>query len=763
MPVPVESLKRKTFTPGWDESLVTTEGLPIKKGGKIVPRYRERVEKEEEKNPKIIDDEDEREVTEQPLKKAKSEAKPKRPALDIDVFPKSEKQFIQLQQKIAEICSQITANPHECVIKKKGKKKEKGDDEDSEDDEEEEEINEEITHHISDLFTMAEGHDVHEIEMSYFSLTLIFKDICPSYRISEQKKPTEADAKQSVQLKKETRKLVEFETNLLKYYSRFIKLLRKRIEWGLGTISNINFDTRDFSNSASLEDESKESYILKSWTVKQKLGYTALKCTCELLKGLTEFNFHSDLLETVITYSCLKNDLIASTCCSTVKTLIKQDKKYEISYEIILNYNKVLKLTKFHLPILIFKILETFNLTIHVDYGKDIKSTLKNEKKKRKKNKDEVSNLLLESNQINNQNVIKKNQANLVQEISLLYFRIIKAKVGFALLPYALSGLSRITHLLNIDLVTDLMTVLKIFLENKENNPSINLNIRTLCVYCALNTLSGPGKELQIDDEPYLAHFRQILREVTKEISNSRPHKFTEWNYLLECFILVFLDRHEERNHIILQSLRLLLFHSVCSSQYFSTNSTLSNNNSCLSTHKILSLVHNIYLRYPKLRNKLTLFQKSSSIYLKNEKEKKSFYVEDDECGDLALEGLLLSELNTNNNSNATAMQFCDREEEQLGDGTWILSMLSCCPDAKVKNLVNLMGSRDVMPVSFKLDMKDLNNQKDYKDIDFIMSNLQESINSLLSLKKSKEEKKNIHNGKNNNKNHQNNKSKNNK
>ena len=49
----------------------------------------------------------------------------------------------------------------------------------------------------------------------------------------------------------------------------------------------------------------------------------------------------------------------------------------------------------------------------------------------------------------------------------LLFIRVIKMKVGFTLMPIALEGLGRISHLINIDTVEDLVILMKTVLTGK--------------------------------------------------------------------------------------------------------------------------------------------------------------------------------------------------------------------------------------------------------------------------------------------------------
>lgn len=51
--------------------------------------------------------------------------------------------------------------------------------------------------------------------------------------------------------------------------------------------------------------------------------------------------------------------------------------------------------------------------------------------------------------------------------LDIKLYRVIKMKVGFTLMPVALEGLGRISHLINIDTVEDLVILMKTVLTCK--------------------------------------------------------------------------------------------------------------------------------------------------------------------------------------------------------------------------------------------------------------------------------------------------------
>ena len=77
------------------------------------------------------------------------------------------------------------------------------------------------------------------------------------------------------------------------------------------------------------------------------------------------------------------------------------------------------------------------------------------------------------------------------------------------MLPCALRGLAKFSHLIHLDAVVDLLAVLKELLKNASSLPP---DVAIDCILCALKTLRGPGREaLPVDPKEYLIPLYNIL------------------------------------------------------------------------------------------------------------------------------------------------------------------------------------------------------------------------------------------------------------
>eukprot|EP01032_Pedospumella_encystans_P012061 gene12061-13979_t len=313
----------------------------------------------------------------------------------------------------------------------------------------------------------------------------------------------------------------------------------------------------------------------------------------------------------------------------------------------------------------------------------------KNERKKRKQNQDEVELGLLESNAQADVNSKKRFQADCLHEICLIYFRIVKGKVGFTLLPSALEGLSRITHLINIDTVQDLMTLLKGILEQVIPAP---VTIQLQCVHCALRTLSGPGAELNLDGDIYLHKLRTLIRDL--------PAGFTAWDSVLECMDLCFLKKREERANIVLSFSRLLLMSAV------HLSSTVG--------PTVYAMAHAILMRYPRVRQDMLMVQHPMAVRLKfgapraleslpltgkAAKKVAVLFTEDEVVEDLAMKTLREESVGESNMDHVN----WDFKEDKLGDGSWILPLQRLHVDPRYENITYTLSNRELLPMPMRI------------------------------------------------------------
>ena len=188
-----------------------------------------------------------------------------------------------------------------------------------------------------------------------------------------------------------------------------------------------------------------------------------------------------------------------------------------------------------------------------------------------------------------------------------------------------------------------------------QGTPPAPDNVRLLCIYCALKTLSGPGAELSIDDDSFVVGLRILLCDL--------PVEFKQWDVGFECIDMCLMKKRDVRNSLVLSFVRLLI-NLVPYLLPTAVGATA------------LGLVHSILLRYPRARQSM---------------EALSFVVaqRDDEVGDFAMQALKNESL--------------DPESNAEGDGSWALPLINIHIDEKYSRFMRTLTSKTIIPTPVRL------------------------------------------------------------
>jgi nucleolar complex protein 3 len=353
------------------------------------------------------------------------------------------------------------------------------------------------------------GNDEYIATLAIMSLLAIFKDILPSYRIRQQ-----TDIERENKMSKETKALWDYERALLTHYQQYLQVLEKAWERG--------------------QPQGGQP---------SRLAMTSMIALCELLKSAYHFNFRSNILTIVVRQMNNRNsDPVSAACCKAVGFVFEKDLQGEVSME---TSRLVAKLVKEYRGALRPGVVRAFihlPLRVHTDEAQAAKLAEQANAKKRKKDKElaEIEADLKEGSGTVDKIILARCQSETLQNVILTYFRILKStdtKTRHGLLPVALEGLAKFSHLINIDTVVDLLDVLKELLVEVDDLP---LEASLNCVLTAFQTLEGPGREMQIDQKEYITPLYSQLARVGSEGSS---RKITE--LLLRCLTAAFIKRRE--------------------------------------------------------------------------------------------------------------------------------------------------------------------------------------------------------------------------
>lgn len=473
----------------WTPEEISTK-LPIKDlDGKLHRPKTTAVESEEEAEESSSESEEDDEISDIEVEEISETIKA--PALSKSIQESKFEMDLKEQKKIqmAKLCESILENPEEAL--KKTKDSESG------------------LSKLQELQGLCRDSDVVISQYAMLSQLTIFHDILPSYRIRVQslnESPQEDDEASTHQQKKKVKQLRQYESALLSGYQQYLKFMEELIHPTKKTNS---------ATTAALQE-------------------TAVECLSSLLESKFYFNFSTNLVMTLIPLMNSPVVKIAARVLRAVEHVFRKDPNGQISYEMVKRLSLFIK-SKGSKPMDhgVVRCLLALPLRTSMEAGEIARKRVKNDKKKRRKQDDNIATGLKEAEAVVDQHEKQKIQADMLHEIVLIYFRILKQSQQSVLMEPVLEGLMKFSILINLDVMIDVLQVLKVLLKSD----ILPLPSAFQAVLTCLRTLAGPGKDLMIDEKEYLTHLYQLLWKLPQDVSC--------FPMALTCIETLFLRRKE--------------------------------------------------------------------------------------------------------------------------------------------------------------------------------------------------------------------------
>lgn len=346
------------------------------------------------------------------------------------------------------------------------------------------------------------------------SLLEVFKDILPDYRIRAA-----SDKEKDQRMKKETKELQIFEQAVLRHY----KLYLQRLELMLNGLKQKGVKREDsFFN----------------------LGELSIKCLCELLLTNPSFNYRNNIISLLVPFMDNKASEISDHVCDCMKRLFRADKLGDVSLEVVKHVAKLLKEKNYNVQT---KVLQTFlalKIQSIAEDKENKKFLTKKEKmmkfsrneRKRSKQMESLERELDATRAEESKQTKSKFQTDIISQIFVIYFRILKKAVTSVLLPAVLEGLSKFAHLINVEFFDDLVTAFHHCVDSGVLSYRDSLH----CVQTVFAILSGQGEALNVDPLRFYTHlYKNLLHIHAGNSSEDIP-------LLLTCLDLAFIKRRKQ-------------------------------------------------------------------------------------------------------------------------------------------------------------------------------------------------------------------------
>ncbi|CAK5073451.1 unnamed protein product [Meloidogyne enterolobii] len=367
------------------------------------------------------------------------------------------------------------------------------------------------------LLKMAFGEDLTPLirediqKLATATLSEVFVNILPGYKIH-----TLTDVEKGQKMKKETKRLASFEQLLLQYYVKYLKFCEKTanswkflflIKLKIFLIFKELFSTKIDQNNLSFSAQ---------------FGILCGKCLCLLLEKCSHFNYASNIISCLARLSLCKCKNLLDSICSAFSTMFADDCSLQISLNGVKAISKLVEKKKAYVPAQLISTLLFLNIkeidrdgteTKRLKKEKLIKKKQMANKKRRKLDKQigKLENELLEAIESKTFSTKLQISTQIMHNVFLIYFKILKRMPQTELLSPVLQGLSKFVHLISIDFYDDLMQHLGRLVEQKQLKVTETLN----CIHTASHIFTGEGQAtIEVDLQKFYKALYNVMPNI---------------------------------------------------------------------------------------------------------------------------------------------------------------------------------------------------------------------------------------------------------
>ncbi|KFD49972.1 hypothetical protein M514_09186 [Trichuris suis] len=419
----------------------------------------------------------------------------------ISVYAMRRKILNDCKAEIATVCSQVIANPGENMSR------------------------------LKRLFDIVHGRKYPEIlltagKLTITSLTRVFVDVVPGYSI---RAPSGKEMAQ--QMKKETKKIWDYEHSLLSVYRKYLQLLEKLIRRVKGNRQQV---------------------------INEQLGILALKQYSILLLRHPHFNYRNNLLVVLIPLMNCRDATVRTIACNTFRQLFDEDTTGEVSLDAVKFINQFMRKkssrtrpemldTLLHLRLMSAKKSASADEETKSSKGDDPFKKMSSRKRKYYKSLRRLQYDLKEIDAEEAELMVQRYHTKIVEHLFNIYFRVLRRQPERALLRPVLAGLSKFAHLINVDFFDSLIASMRMVLNLSDLSVLDSLH----SIHTVLMVLSNEGQALNID--PYF--FQNFLYAlVPKMMAEKRRELFLqEYHVFLRCLDMIINKRRKEAKPNVLK------------------------------------------------------------------------------------------------------------------------------------------------------------------------------------------------------------------
>ncbi|XP_034486544.1 nucleolar complex protein 3 homolog [Drosophila innubila] len=322
-------------------------------------------------------------------------------------------------------------------------------------------------------------------KLAIVSVTEIFKDILPEYRVGQ------VDTKMQT-VRKATLDRVTFENTLLQQFKKFLQKLEH------------------LTAQVNKRGGHKTPQSVKMATV-------AVQCMCDLLIAHPYFNYVQNIAQLLVYMLNCNYGAMRVAVNQCFRSLFSSDKRLDMTLFVVRRINHLIKTKQNNVHVECITCLMGLKIK-HVNLDAEKENELKQKKleshrqrllslskkeRKRRKKLTEVNKELEETRAEENKQTKHHKLTEIIKMVFTIYFRVLKNDPTSRVLSAILEGLAEFAHVINLEFFSDLIDVLNRILEEQELGYREQLH----CIQTIFVILSGQGEVLNIDPIRFYQHF----------------------------------------------------------------------------------------------------------------------------------------------------------------------------------------------------------------------------------------------------------------
>ncbi|XP_023176718.2 nucleolar complex protein 3 homolog [Drosophila hydei] len=322
-------------------------------------------------------------------------------------------------------------------------------------------------------------------KLAMISVTEIFKDILPEYRVGQ------VDTKMQT-VRKATLERVTFENALLQQFKKFLQKLEH------------------LTAQVNKRGGHKTPQSIKMASV-------AVQCMCDLLISHPYFNYVQNIAQLLVYMLNCNYGTMRVAVNQCFRTLFSNDKKLDMTLFIVRRINHLIKSKQNNVHVECITCMMGLKIK-HVNLDAEKENELKQKKleshrqrllslskkeRKRRKKLTEVNKELEETRAEENKQTKHHKLTEIIKMVFTIYFRVLKNDPTSRVLSAILEGLAEFAHVINLEFFADLIDVLNRILEEQDLGYREQLH----CIQTIFVILSGQGEVLNIDPIRFYQHF----------------------------------------------------------------------------------------------------------------------------------------------------------------------------------------------------------------------------------------------------------------